>query len=215
MQVKGRTVPLARGRKSLNLPFLPLADASGVGRGGEVHADIGHTSMEQKAEKTTRAKLMLAIVSFGLFMSGVTIWPGIWELRLLVDLVWGAGEPSGALHRFLVETIAALQMLVQDYPFLLYGYDWLAFAHIVLAILFAGAIRDPVRNVWVIQFGLICCVLVPVLAGVFVPIRGLPPIWFLVDFAFAPGAAIPLLIAWHDVAAIERQRSEQQIAGRN
>ena len=33
---------------------------------------------------------------------------------------------------------------------MLYAHDWLAFAHICLAILFAGAIRDPVRNVWIV-----------------------------------------------------------------
>lgn len=164
--------------------------------------------MEHQKEKLTRPRLMLAIVSFGLFMSGVTIWPAIWELGLAVDLLWGPGEPTGTLHRFIVETIAALEMLVAEYPFLLYGYDWLAFAHIVLAILFAGAIRDPVRNIWVIQFGIICCVLVPVLAGVFIPIRGLPSFWFWIDFAFAPGAAIPLLVAWRDAARIERERNE-------
>jgi hypothetical protein len=169
--------------------------------------------MEERTEKVGRARLMLAIVAFGLFMSGVTIWPGIWELKLVVDLVWGTAEPTGMVHRFIVETIAALEMLVANYPFLLYGYDWLAFAHIVLAILFAGAIRDPVRNIWVIQFGVICCVLVPVLAGVFVPIRGLPAAWFWIDFAFAPGAAIPLLVAWRDVAKIECQRNEQATVG--
>lgn len=162
--------------------------------------------MKQEPEGIGRARVMLAIVSFGLFLAGVTIWPATWELKTFVELVWGNSEPTGTLHRFIVETIVALEMLGADYPFLLYGYDWLAFAHIVLAILFAGAIRDPVRNLWVIQFGLICCILVPVLAAVFVPIRGLPSMWFWVDFAFAPGAALPLLVALRDVRRIERQR---------
>ncbi len=163
--------------------------------------------MKQQTERIGRARVMLAIVSFGLFMSGVTIWPASWELTTIVDLLWGNAEPTGTLHRFLVGTIDALEMLAADYPFMLYGYDWLAFAHIVLAILFAGAIRDPVRNLWVIQFGIICCILVPVLAGVFVPIRGLPLFWFWIDFAFAPGAALPLLVAWRDVRRIERERA--------
>ena len=34
---------------------------------------------------------------------------------------------------------------------MLYAHDWLAFAHIVLGILFAGAIKDPVRNKWIVQ----------------------------------------------------------------
>lgn len=43
-----------------------------------------------------------------------------------------------------------------NYPFIAYGTDWLAFAHLVLAVLFIGIIKDPV-NVWVLQFGLIAC----------------------------------------------------------
>ncbi|SCF41963.1 hypothetical protein [Micromonospora mirobrigensis] len=34
---------------------------------------------------------------------------------------------------------------------MLYGTDWLAFAHLVLAVAFWGPLRDPVRNVWVVQ----------------------------------------------------------------
>ena len=86
----------------------------------------------------------------------------------------------------------------------MYGYDWLAFAHIVLAILFAGAIRDPVRNIWIIQCGLIMCALVPVLAVVCIPLRGLPLCWILIDSAFAPAAALPLWIALRDVKRVER-----------
>ena len=104
----------------------------------------GSQSNGTRTERIGRARAMLAIVSFGLFMSGVTIWPAAWELKVCVELIWGNSEPTGTLHRFIVETIAALEMLGAEYPFLLYGYDWLAFAHIVLAILFAGAIRDPV-----------------------------------------------------------------------
>jgi hypothetical protein len=92
----------------------------------------------------------------------------------------------------------------ENYGFLLYGYDWLAFAHICLAILFAGAARDPVRNKWIIQCGLVMCALIPVLAAICIPIRGIPFIWFTIDFAFAPAAALPLWIALRDVNRSER-----------
>jgi hypothetical protein len=41
------------------------------------------------------------------------------------------------------------------YPFIAYGTDWLAFAHIVIAVAFWGPLKNPVRNVWVIEFGMI------------------------------------------------------------
>jgi hypothetical protein len=86
----------------------------------------------------------------------------------------------------------------------------LAFAHLVLAILFAGAMRDPVRNVWIVQCGLIMCALVPVLAGVCIPLRGLPLCWFWFDSAFAVGAALPLGIALHDIRRQEKNALEEK-----
>jgi len=125
-----------------------------------------------------RAKVMLGIVVFGLLVSGITVWPAVSELKMAVGAVWGDAEPAGVLHGFVMQAIEGLEYVHANYPFMLYAHDWLAFAHIVLAILFAGAIKDPVRNIWVVQCGLIMCALVPVLAGVCIPIRGLPLRWF-------------------------------------
>ena len=150
-----------------------------------------------------RAKVMLGIVVFGLLVSGITVWPAVPELKMAVQLVWGDAAPSGTLHGFVLQAIVGLEVMQKDYPFMLYAHDWLAFAHIVLAILFAGAIRDPIRNVWIVQCGLIMCALIPVLAGICIPLRGIPWIWFCFDFAFAPAAALPLWIALRDIRRAE------------
>jgi hypothetical protein len=150
-----------------------------------------------------RARWMLGFVVFGLLVSGITLWPAVPELKLAVRIAWGDGEPTGVLHAFIRKAIEGLESVQANYPFMLYAHDWLAFAHIVLAILFAGAIRDPVKNVWVVQCGLIMCLLVPVLAGICIPIRGLPLRWFWIDFAFAPAAGIPLWIALRDIRRVE------------
>lgn len=151
-----------------------------------------------------RAKWMLGIVAVGLFLSGVTIWPALPELKAGVDILWGTEAATGVLHQFVLSVIAALEKIQAGYPFMLYGYDWLAFAHIVLAILFAGAIRDPVRNKWIVQCGLIMCALIPVLAGVCIPLRGLPLRWFWIDSAFALCASIPLWLALRDIRRAEK-----------
>lgn len=150
---------------------------------------------------------MLGIVAFGLFVAGVTVWPAVPELKMAVHLVWEDAAPSGTLHKFVLRAIAGLEAAQRDYPFMLYAHDWLAFAHIVLAILFAGAIRDPIRNVWIVQCGLIMCALVPVLAAICIPLRGIPYIWFFFDFAFAPAAALPLWIALSDIKKAEASLS--------
>jgi hypothetical protein len=105
----------------------------------------------------TRAKWMLGIVAVGLFLSGVTVWPAITELKIAVGLLWGDAPATGALHAFLLKAIEGLETTNAQYPFMLYAHDWLAFAHIMLAMLFAGAIRDPVRNKWVVEAGLLMC----------------------------------------------------------
>lgn len=78
----------------------------------------------------------------------------------------------------------AYRKVNETYPFLLYGYDWLAFAHFVLAILFIGPYRDPLKNIWIIQFGLIACVLVIPFALVAGHFREIPIGWRLIDCSF-------------------------------
>jgi len=150
-----------------------------------------------------RAKWMLAIVALGLLVSGVTVWPAAMELKTGVAWIWGDAPAEGELHRFVLKVLDGLEAVETEYPFMFYAHDWLAFAHLMLAILFAGAIRDPVRNKWIVQCGLIMCVAVPILAAICIPIRGIPLVWFWFDFAFAPGAAIPLWIALRDIRRAE------------
>lgn len=147
---------------------------------------------------------MLAIVAIGLFISGVTVWPAVTELKTGVHYIWGDGPGTGVIHSFVLQAIAGLEYVHEHYRFMLYAHDWLAFAHVSLAILFLGAMRDPVRNVWVVQYGLITCALIPILAGICIPLRGLPMAWFWIDFAFAPAAALPLWIALRDIRNAEK-----------
>jgi hydrogenase/urease accessory protein HupE len=78
---------------------------------------------------------------------------------------------------------------------MLYGTDWLAFAHIVIAIAFFGAIRDPVRNIWVVEFGMIACMLVVPLALIWGGVRSIPFFWRLIDCSFGVFGILPLWLA--------------------
>lgn len=90
------------------------------------------------------------------------------------------------------------------YPFMSYGTDWLAFAHLVIAVAFWGPLRDPVRNVWVVQFGMIACAGIVPLALVCGPIRGIPPFWTAVDLSFGVFGVIPLALAYRHIRSLER-----------
>jgi len=84
-----------------------------------------------------------------------------------------------------------------------YGTDWLAFAHLVIAVAFWGPLKDPVRNIWVIEFGMIACVLVIPLALIAGPIRGIPFFWQLVDCSFGVFGIIPLWLCRRDILRLE------------
>lgn len=91
------------------------------------------------------------------------------------------------------------------FPFLAYGTGWLAYAHIVLASLIIGPLKDPVKNIWVIEFGIISCCLVIPFAIIFVQIRDVPYLWTIVDCSCGLLGIIPLLIVRSAVKKLETQ----------
>jgi hypothetical protein len=90
-----------------------------------------------------------------------------------------------------------------DYPFLLYGTDWLAFAHLVIAVAFYGPYRDPVRNVWVVEFAMIACAGIVPLALICGPIRGIPFWWTVIDMSFGVIGVIPLYVVRQRIKRLE------------
>jgi hypothetical protein len=150
-----------------------------------------------------RVRILLILFVIGLIVSGLTAIPLQPEVdlfkRIFVD------DPSSIAHAIpgLPDWIAfvhrGLTATFQDFPFLAYGTDWLAFAHLAIAVAFIGPIRDPVRNVWVIEFGMIACVLVIPMALIFGPLRGIPFGWSLIDMSFGAIGLIPLWLARRSV----------------
>jgi len=98
----------------------------------------------------------------------------------------------------------ALATTGRDFPFLAYGTDWLAFGHLVIALFFVGAWRDPVRNIWVLRAGLIACAGVIPLALICGAIRGIPSYWRMIDCSFGVLGAIPLALTLHWTRRLER-----------
>src|SRR2546423_7957475 len=125
-----------------------------------------------------RRLLILFIVM--LFLSGLTAIPISVELSFL--LKWFSSETI--IFQWLNKVLTAYNQVKTDHSFLLYGYDWLAFAHFILAILFIGPYKDAVRNIWVIEFGMIACLLIFPLAFIAGYFRGVPIGWQLIDCCF-------------------------------
>jgi hypothetical protein len=141
--------------------------------------------------RVIRAWLLVFIV--GLVFSGATAFPLVAEVRLLswaLHMVWA---PEG-LVAWIDRVREGLVVTGANYPFLAYGTDWLAFAHLVIAMAFWGPWRDPVRNIWVIEWGMMCCVAVIPLALIAGPIRHIPFWWTVIDMSFGVVGVIPLIV---------------------
>jgi hypothetical protein len=145
------------------------------------------------------------IVSFiiCLVLSGLTAFALETELGWLVG-DWPIGK-NGDLYTWVLKVYEALKDINSRYPFLAYGYDWLAFAHLVIALAFIGPLRDPVRNKWIIEFGMLACVLVFPLAFIAGGIRGIPIYWRLIDCSFGLIGLLPLSICYRKIGLLEAE----------
>ena len=146
-------------------------------------------------------RLLLVFFMVALFMSGLTAIPLETELEILQRLF-----PSGATGYWFNRVYEGLSYINVHHPFLGYGYDWLAFAHFVLAILFIGPYRDPVRNKWIIEFGMIACILIIPFAIVAGHFRSIPLGWQLIDCSFGVFGLVPLSIVRSKIRRIENHQ---------
>jgi len=155
-----------------------------------------------------RIRFFLLFFIFALSIAGLTAIPLRWELGLLNH--WFGINSS--LYRYIpsmAEWIDRVNDSVQhgygQFPLLAYGTDWLTFAHIAIAIAFIGPLRDPVRNVWVIKFGMIACLLIVPWALIFGMIRDIPWFWTLIDMSFGIFGVIPLWLVHSDTLRLGKE----------
>jgi hypothetical protein len=140
-----------------------------------------------------RVRALLLVFMACLVFSGATAIPLETELKLLAQIAGaGAAAEQPSFLGWLLKVRDALVATTAKYPFIAYGTDWLAFAHFVIAIAFIGPLRDPVKNVWVVEFGMVACALVVPFALVMGSVRDIPFGWRLIDCSFGVIGIIPL-----------------------
>lgn len=154
------------------------------------------------AEKSllTKIRTLIWLFIICLVSSGVTAFPIESELKIAHDNLF-------LLPTFLRNWIETVYQAVHasngNYPFLSYGTDWLAFAHLAIAVAFIGPLKDPVRNIWVIQFGMIACLMIFPLALVAGHIREIPFYWQMIDCSFGVFGFILLYIIFKQIKKLE------------
>jgi hypothetical protein len=148
----------------------------------------------KEAEISRRIRIWLGMFIAGLVVSGITAFPLENEVSVLVSMAEHLQVRADSERlRWLCNVDRALTETNLRYPFLAYGTDWLAFAHLVIATGFIGAWIDPVRNRWLLTFGLIACAGVIPLALIAGAVRGVPLYWRFLDCSFGILGAIPLI----------------------
>lgn len=158
----------------------------------------------QNLERAIRRWLLFFIIS--LIISGLTAFALETELNWLLR-IW-PGWISGDLYNWVRNVDLAIRVTNQQYPFMAYGYDWLAFAHLVIAVAFIGPLRDPVRNSWLIEFGIIACIGVFPLAFIAGAVRGIPLYWRLIDCSFGVIGLVPLVIVYKKIRLLALQKNQ-------
>jgi hypothetical protein len=159
--------------------------------------------------RLTRIRILIAVFMAGLALSGLSAVPLQWEVGLLRAWFGSGSWMSGALPQFsgwLERVYEGVRNGYGQYPFLAYGTDWLAFGHVAIALAFIGPLRDPVRNRWVLEFGMLVCLLVIPWALIFSRAREIPWFWTIVDMSFGLVGIVPLWFAQQEMLKLARER---------
>ena len=160
-----------------------------------------------KLNELQKIRALIVFFIVALVLSGVTAFAIETELTALCS-VFGideAAQDSPAIVEFVNSMKNSFTELNSTTPQIAYGYDWLAFAHLVIALLFIGPYRDPIRNKWVIQWGMIACVAILPLALICGEIRQIPFYWRIIDCSFGIIGIIPLLLCMKYIRAMEKK----------
>ena len=167
------------------------------------------TRSAERASTLRKLRLVLGLFTAALILSGVTAFPLKSEMEHVVAIrgleYIAPAEAGNGFDRWILTVRNGLRESYARYPWLAYGTDWLAFAHLVIAVFFIGVFIDPVRNVWILQAGIIACVLVVPLALIGGAVRQIPIGWRLIDCSFGVFGVIPLLYSLRLTRSLENK----------
>jgi len=154
-----------------------------------------------------RVRALVSFFMLALAGSGLTAIPLRAELELLNRLAgpgsfWAARLPE--LGSWIGYVRAGLRSAGLVFPQISYGTDWLAFAHVAIAVAFVGLLIDPVRNRWVIEWAMIVCGLLVPWALALGALRAIPWFWQLVDCSFGCIGFLPLWLTRRYIQQLAR-----------
>lgn len=125
-----------------------------------------------------KIRLHLVVFVILLALSGISAFP----VRSEVDFL---ATHRDAFPGFMLQWIMKLERVIAATPdVMLYGTDWLAFAHLVIALFFIPVYLDPLKHKINLQIAMVACIMVFPLAFICGPIRDIPFFHQLIDCSF-------------------------------
>jgi hypothetical protein len=153
--------------------------------------------------KTIR-KIRFTLITFVilLVLSGLTAFPVRSGLTFLL-------QHKSFFPQFMQTWIIQLVQVLDATPeIVLYGTDWLAFAHIIIALFFIPVYLNPVKHKSNVIIGICACLAVFPLAFICGPVRGIPFFHQLIDCCFGAGGAIFLYAIYKNIIRLEKLQYE-------
>ena len=158
-----------------------------------------------KTTELTQIRRMVMLFVILLVLSGITAFPLITEVKFMMAHL---DAFTSFFHPWITRVYESL-MSTPDV--VLYGTDWLAFAHIIISLFFVGVYLDPVRNKFTIDIGIVACFAIVPLAFICGPIRGIPFYHQLIDCSFGIIGMIPLYYVKRKIHVLEEKRAMQTV----
>jgi hypothetical protein len=153
----------------------------------------------------TQIRTLTVLFIIVLVISGITVFPLYTEIKWILEA--NILHEDSAVHAWLIKVSEGISQTQKQFPFLFYGFDWLAFAHLIIAVLFIGVYQHPLRNRWIIQWAMISCISVLPLAFFAGTVRGIPFFHILIDCSFGVIGFIPLYFMQLKINKLKKYRS--------
>lgn len=153
-------------------------------------------------KQLTQIRAVLVIFILLLILSGVTAFPVKNEITFLMNhLNW--------FPIYLKEWIIKLNTTISQTPdVMLYGTDWLAFAHIIISLFFVPVYFNPVKHKINLIIGMSACILVFPLAFICGHVRGIPFFHQIIDCCFGFFGFLFLSIIYRKINKLEKNISK-------
>lgn len=154
--------------------------------------------MKTEIKKIRQIVLVFIVL---LMLSGVTAFPLVTEVDWMI---YHIDYFPSFFHVWIDKVYNAVHATPS---IVLYGTDWLAFAHIIIALFFIGVYKDPIRNKFSVNVGIAACLAVFPLAFICGPIRGIPFYHQIIDCSFGILGLAPLICIKNKIKRLENNFS--------